>query len=53
MLVELFSLSVMMQYAELCGWTLARTRACSNQGGDKGMRRPHFTLRSEISGLVK
>jgi uncharacterized protein (DUF2252 family) len=27
MLVELFTRSVMMQYAELCGWTLARAHA--------------------------
>ena len=31
MLVEAFSRSVMMQYAELCGWTLARAHARSGE----------------------
>ena len=30
-LVELFSRSVMTQYAELCGWTLARAHARAAQ----------------------
>jgi hypothetical protein len=31
MLVEAFSRSVMMQYAELCGWTLAHAHARSGE----------------------